>query len=154
MNKEMTATTVRSALASLITAMAIQCLGATPEMLSLNSTESAKKAANAKLLHSVTCGDGLFVAVGCGGTIITSADGLTWQRRDSGTAGLLHGITYGRGKFVAVGLAGLVLTSPAGNHLETAGREKTCVVSQRHFRQRRFCGSGPLRSHSNVAEWS
>jgi hypothetical protein len=34
----------------------------------------------------VTYGNGLFVAVGDGGTILTSPDGVTWTAQTSGTS--------------------------------------------------------------------
>ena len=37
------------------------------------------------------------------GTILTSADGITWTLRTSGTNDNLNGVTYGNGTFVAVG---------------------------------------------------
>jgi hypothetical protein len=52
------------------------------------------------------------VAVGSGGTILTSPDGVKWTRRTSGTNNLLYGVTYGNGLFVAVGDRGTILTSP------------------------------------------
>jgi hypothetical protein len=36
-------------------------------------------------LYGVTYGNGTFVAVGEGGTILTSPDGVTWTQRTSGT---------------------------------------------------------------------
>jgi hypothetical protein len=63
-------------------------------------------------LHGVTYGNGRFVAVGSGGTILTSPDGVKWTRRTSGTNNLLYGVTYGNGLFVAVGDRGTILTSP------------------------------------------
>jgi len=52
------------------------------------------------------------VAVGDGGTILTSPDGVSWTERDSGTSNWLWGVTYGNGTFVAVGDYGTILTSP------------------------------------------
>jgi hypothetical protein len=63
-------------------------------------------------LFGVTYGGGQFVAVGGGGTLLTSLDGLTWQRVGSGTNRGLDGVTYGGGRFVAVGRYGVILTSP------------------------------------------
>jgi hypothetical protein len=63
-------------------------------------------------LNAVTYGNGLFVAVGNGGTILTSPDGVNWTRRTSGTSDWLSGVTYGNGTFVAVGSGGIILTSP------------------------------------------
>jgi hypothetical protein len=62
----------------------------------------------------VTYGNGLFVAVGDGGAILTSPDGVTWTPRTSGTSNTLFGVTYGNGLFVAVGDGGAILTSPDG----------------------------------------
>jgi len=63
-------------------------------------------------LSGVTYGNGTFVAVGEGGVILTSPDGVTWTKRASGTENTLHGVTYGNGTFVAVGEGGVILTSP------------------------------------------
>ncbi len=65
-------------------------------------------------LISVTHGNGLFVAVGQGGTILTSPDGVTWTPRASGTGVSLCGVTHGNGLFVAVGDGGTILTSRDG----------------------------------------
>jgi hypothetical protein len=46
-------------------------------------------------LNGVTYGNGIFVAVGGDGTIITSSDGKTWTSRSSGTSEWLNGVTYG-----------------------------------------------------------
>ena len=55
-----------------------------------------------------------FVAVGKNGTILTSADGITWTSRASGTTNHLTGFDYGNSIFVAVGYSGLILTSTDG----------------------------------------
>jgi hypothetical protein len=60
----------------------------------------------------VTYGNGTFVAVGEGGTILTSPDGVSWTARTSGTSNWLDGVAYGNGLFVAVGDRGTILTSP------------------------------------------
>ncbi len=64
-------------------------------------------------LYGVTYGNGTVVAVGHGGAIITSTDGIVWSKRVSGTDKALFGVTFGNGVFVAVGEDG-VLTSPDG----------------------------------------
>jgi hypothetical protein len=63
-------------------------------------------------LNGVAYGNGLFVAVGDGGTILTSPDGVSWTQRTSGTSNQLNGVAYGNGLFVAVGWDGTILTSP------------------------------------------
>jgi phage terminase large subunit-like protein len=65
-------------------------------------------------LYGVAYGDGLFVAVGDRGAILTSPDGVTWTPRTSGTDDSLYGVTYRDGLFVAVGVGGTILTSPDG----------------------------------------
>jgi hypothetical protein len=64
--------------------------------------------------RSAVFGNGSFVAVGYGGAILTSADGLSWIPRTSGTTAELTDIAYGNGLFVAVGKGGTVLTSADG----------------------------------------
>ena len=47
--------------------------------------------------------EGLFVSVGDPGTILTSSDGNSWTKRNSGISKYLYGVTYGKGLFVTVG---------------------------------------------------
>jgi hypothetical protein len=63
-------------------------------------------------LFGVAYGNGLFVAVGEGGTILTSRDGVSWTQQTSPTSDWLRGATYGNGLFIAVGNGGTILTSP------------------------------------------
>jgi len=65
-------------------------------------------------LCGATYGNGLFVAVGDRGTIITSPDGTHWTPRNSTTTQWLLSVSYGGGTFVAVGDAGTLLTSADG----------------------------------------
>jgi BNR repeat domain protein len=82
-----------------------------------------------KPLFSVTYGNGTFVAVGVGGTILTSPDGVNWTQRTSGTSNNLFGVAYGNGTFVAVRSNGAILTSPDG--VNWTGR--TAPTSDRLF---------------------
>jgi hypothetical protein len=45
---------------------------------------------------------------------MTSPDGVTWTRRNSGTSSFLGCITHGGGQFVARGNDGTIVTSPDG----------------------------------------
>jgi hypothetical protein len=63
-------------------------------------------------LYGVTYGNGLFVAVGDVGTILTSPNGVRSTEQASGTSNSLYGVAYGNGTFVAVGEDGAILTSP------------------------------------------
>jgi hypothetical protein len=58
--------------------------------------------------------NGLFVAVGQLGTVVTSPDGVTWTVRNSGVASNLLAVTYGPAGFLAVGVNGTILTSLNG----------------------------------------
>ena len=60
-------------------------------------------------LYSVVYANGLFVAVGEAGLVMTSIDGVTWTPQTSGTVLNLYRITYGGGLFVAVGANGVLL---------------------------------------------
>jgi photosystem II stability/assembly factor-like uncharacterized protein len=57
-------------------------------------------------------GNSTFMAVGHTGTVLSSSDGKSWTKRNSGTKKDLRGITYGNDKFVMVGNVGTILTSP------------------------------------------
>jgi hypothetical protein len=64
-------------------------------------------------------GAGQFVAVGDEGLVLTSADGVNWIQRQSGTSNQLSAVTYGQGQFVAVGTgytapSGVIVTSSDG----------------------------------------
>ncbi|MDB6126183.1 MAG: hypothetical protein JWM35_79 [Verrucomicrobia bacterium] len=63
-------------------------------------------------LWGVCFGGGQFVAVGEGGTILTSPDGSTWTARNSGTAAWITGVTFANQLYVAVGDQGTIVTSP------------------------------------------
>ena len=70
-------------------------------------------------LSGVCHGQGLFVAVGAGGTILTSSTGEIWNAQSSGTTIWLVAVAFGNGAFVAVGLDGVVLSSPDGTNWTT-----------------------------------
>jgi hypothetical protein len=62
----------------------------------------------------VTYGNGMFVAVGSNGIILTSTDGISWTKQTSPDFSELKSITYSNSMFVAVGLSGTILTSTDG----------------------------------------
>lgn len=61
-------------------------------------------------LRGVTWGT-MFVAVGAGGAMYSSADGITWNALNSGVAGNLNGAVYRGGVYLAVGDSGTMLYS-------------------------------------------
>ena len=63
-------------------------------------------------LYGITYGNSEFVAVGAGGAILASPDGIDWTSRTSGTANTLYGIAYGNNEFATVGGGATILTSP------------------------------------------
>jgi hypothetical protein len=62
-------------------------------------------------IQDVTFYDGVFVAVGSGGEIATSLDGITWTAQTSGTVTNLSCVIYVGGRWVALGNSGVVVTS-------------------------------------------
>lgn len=66
-------------------------------------------------LSSVAAGPDNFVAVGAGGAMAVSADGVTWVPRNTGTSNWLYRARYLGGRFVCVGQNGTLMTSPDGD---------------------------------------
>lgn len=81
---------------------------------SLASFTPRRSTPGGSFLWAIASGPTQLVAVGTGGTILTSTDGRAWTRRNSGTAGWLVGATYAEGKFIVVGAEGTILTSTDG----------------------------------------
>lgn len=65
-------------------------------------------------LYSVAYDGSRIVAVGKGGVIATSADGINWTSQTKGLQDF-NRVHYGGGEFIAVGSAGTIYTSPDGN---------------------------------------
>jgi len=65
-------------------------------------------------LYKVAYGNGVFVAVGDAGTIITSPDGWTWSLQTSGIHYDLSNVSYLNGLFFAVTGSNKILTSSDG----------------------------------------
>ena len=75
-------------------------------------------------LNAVAVGDGVLVAVGRGGSIIASTDGIRWTVANGGTDYILYEVIWANHQFVAVGakpegfmfVFGVILTSADGFH--------------------------------------
>jgi len=65
-------------------------------------------------MQDIIFANSIYCAVGLGGNIYTSPDGLTWTSRTSGTGSDLYSIAYGAGLFVAVGGSTTYYTSADG----------------------------------------
>jgi hypothetical protein len=94
-------------------------LAASTNGLSFSILNSALPASVLRLKFA----QGLFHAVGSGGSLIRSTNGLDWVSRTSATGADLSDIEYGNGQWVAVGSGGTITVSPAGNAwaLRTSG---------------------------------
>lgn len=66
------------------------------------------------LLRGVAFGGNTWVAVGNGGTILTSPDARVWTPATNATPETLNAVAYGNGYFLAVGESGRILTSTNG----------------------------------------
>jgi hypothetical protein len=56
-----------------------------------------------RTLYRITYGNGLFVAVGTGESIMTSTDAVSWSSKKTAIQSNLYSLTYGNGTFVALG---------------------------------------------------
>lgn len=65
-------------------------------------------------MNAVTCGNGVYVAVGAAGTIYSSADATVWTRRETAVRADLHAVAWTGSVFCVVGNNGAVVTSPDG----------------------------------------
>ena len=65
-------------------------------------------------MQNLCFGNGRFVAVGSGGVIHTSSDGLLWDEGQRPVLFTLNRVIYANGQFVAVGNQGTIVTSTNG----------------------------------------
>ena len=63
-------------------------------------------------LQGITASGSLLVASGAAGTILTSADGTSWEKRTTPAASFLSSVETSSSGLVAVGKQGTILTSP------------------------------------------
>lgn len=99
-------------------------LGGYNNTASLNSLYSSSTATSwnlitasglsVKQLNNIAFGAGLFVVVGNEGVIQTSADGINWTNRVSGSSSNLNRVYFINNKFFAAGYNRTLLTSPDG----------------------------------------
>lgn len=108
-------------------------------------------------LLGVGYGNGLFVAVGANGTILTSADGATWTSRPSGTAEALYDAAYANGTYVVVGQSGTILTSSDGTTWTQRTTNTLAMISGVAYGNGRFVAvadSGGILTSPDGVTWT
>jgi len=91
----------------------------------IRSFTSVHTVAGGSFLWGIATGGESIVAVGTGGTILTSRDGTTWTRANSQTSEWLVGVTWGNNRYIAVGDHGTIVTSPDGQSWSPAAQSGT-----------------------------
>jgi hypothetical protein len=94
------------------------------------------------ILNAVAFAEGLWVAVGWGGLVLTSPDGRNWRRQTTGVWKGLFGVARGKGQWVAVGEQGTVLASPDGIYWKPAVLEGMPFLTGVAWNGTRFVASG------------
>jgi hypothetical protein len=93
-------------------------------------------------LESVSFLQGQYIAVGDGGLMFVSPDGLFWNTRNSGTTRRLRGVTYGNGRYVAAGVRGTIVTSTDANTWTVANSGTPDRLETVHFANGLFVSAG------------
>jgi hypothetical protein len=102
-----------SALPGLVAAISIPWIG----MGAIPTAWQARDSGTSNRLNGVAYGDGMYVAVGQNGTVVTSSDGTNWVHRSLGeTNAELLCVTHGGGRFVAGGREGVLRSSTDGTN--------------------------------------
>jgi subtilisin family serine protease len=108
--------------------------------------------------HSdATYGNSLFVSVGYGGAVFTSANGSNWTGQTSGTGNNLYGVAYGNSTFVAVGASGTIITSGDGASWTTRTSPKSNAFLGATFGNSTFVATGyrgTIITSSNGSTWT
>ena len=111
--------------------------------------------------NCATYGNGTFVAGGSSGTIIHSAEGVTWTNAETGTTLWLFGLTYEKGLFIACGEAGTIRTSTDGatwtNNAVMSMRPGSCNLHSVTYGAGRFVivgASGLIMVSEDGLTWS
>lgn len=99
----------------------------------------------------------IWVAVGSGGTILTSEDAATWTSRTSGTTASLRDVENGNGLWVASGDGGTIRTSPDGKTWTSRSSGITGAINDVDFEDGRwyaFGDGGMLATSLDGISWS
>src|SRR5262245_32066746 len=79
----------------LVWTLLVPFMGAADQLSIWNSRSSGSSGD----FYSVAYGDGTFVAVGIGGQLYSSPNGVNWTPQVSGTTNILNSVTCGNGLF-------------------------------------------------------
>jgi hypothetical protein len=101
-------------------------------------------------LASVVFAQGRFVAVGQGGSILTSSNGTNWTLRTSPTVNSLANVAYLNDRFVAVGEKGTILTSADGADWTTVASGVTNTLTSSAYGN----GSYVIVGYQGTVLWS
>lgn len=106
--------------------------------------------------HAVVWTGERLVAVGVGGSILTSSDGLAWTEQASGTSHTLFAVTCAPQGLVAVGTEGVVLRSPDGLSWKSAHAGVADTLVSVTWAQGRFVAishAGTIVTSSDGTTW-
>ena len=114
-------------------------------------------------LRALTYANGVFIAVGGSyfdepGVIVTSRDGVHWNRRSLPNGINLYSVAFGNGTFVAVGDSGTILTSRDGTNWKRRESKVTGILlAAVAFGNSRFVvggESGTILTSTNGVDWT
>jgi len=103
-------------------------------------------------LLSVGRGPARWVAVGTGGTVISSPTGVAWTLRGSGTANTLSSVAFGNGMFIAAGDGGTIIASTDGATWDVQDSTTTASLKQVQFLNNQFFAVGANGTILNSAD--
>ena len=101
--------------------------------------------------------NGIYTAVGSGGSIIRSSDTVTWNSVISGVKHSLNSIAYGAGTYVVVGGAGTILTSLTGTQWAQANFSNFNSLNSIIYAANAFWAvsdSGEIITSNNGTSWT
>lgn len=104
----------------------------------------------------IAYGNGLYVIVGCTGTIIISKDLKNWTRVNSGVTDKLVGVIYGRNMFVVTGANGTILTSEDGVNWTKQKSNTTSYLIRSRYGNGTFIAvgyNGTILTSINGIDW-
>lgn len=104
----------------------------------------------------IAYGNGLYVIVGCTGTIIISKDLKNWTKVNSGVTDKLVGVIYGRNMFVVTGANGTILTSVDGINWTKQKSNTTSYLIRSRYGNGTFIAvgyNGTILTSINGIDW-